>query len=949
MKKSTQPKSSAPKDGDENPPMCVCCFEPIKVFTVGPCNHTDTCGMCNITRRLLYAQNFCPICKEDQTPLVLTLRKNCDYSSVNTSAGAVASVQAGVAALAKQNEERIHALLRKGSPQVPFAFHYTRHLHPSTPEALGGIFCDTPELAYAVSSLLEYACPLCSEALAKFVGDKETDPINPGCNCLVSFASIAELKKHVSSVHKMMYCDICLEEQKVFLKEKSMFASTSELITHMTEWDYGVSEAMAQLADDQKEMYEKAYSKRIEGKGGRGAKEGKWKPLVKDIQKGHPLCEFCDKRFYNVDQLYAHLNGDHFVCPLCERIGKRWQYFENMDELLRHYSRAHYLCSVTGCCLAFLDEEELRAHELCVHGIGKKLVLEPSFHFSNAATSYSSHTHSSNSRGSTGSTSYSPHFNGPSYEDGSKKKKKKKRGGENGRSVSPVNTAASPQPHSQSPTSSATAARSQHQRSSSPTTTSSTSTTSIHIVRPNNNNNSSQSHHPPPAAARSPTNVNVPNDDDDDDFDDSNAHVSASGIVATRGKTSFVARNAPAPKIKSRSAAAEEEEREITRKKAEIEQRRRDRRSKQERGAATYSIPESVNNKELIGEMTSFLSADDYTTFKKVSANFKNDVINAEVYIKNFFEIFGGFEEKQISIFLRLIAILPDKKRQKYLLKLLNKKSLDLFIEQCKLDDIEDKKDEEELKKLSKGGYQNSVNSPKEEDDDDDDDDDIKPLRVNPQVPQLQRPDTNNPYGTSKKDMDDNFPELNPDSGYVLYKSEGRTTPTAAEKIRNHAVQNDKEEFPPLCPASVSPTLRNANSVSYSSVRKGQNVQKKTEESPKPKGRNEEFPPLKASPITVKKQQQNVSKKQQRKKEQITYRKLIEKEMQYDEEDDYDDFEEDEHRKYVMDSNRGGSKLLFESSQAQHQVQHQYQPVPPKSDFPSLGKMYGKKKGDKKK
>lgn len=1007
MKKTTNTKQSPAKkvliqeDEDDDIPECICCSDPIKVFSIGPCNHKDTCAMCNLKRRLLYKdQRFCPICREDRTPLILTLRGDLDHSSFDTSASAITRIQSAVAALAKRSEERIRALLlHKGAPPVPYAFHYTRHRQPSTPDALNGIFCSTPELAYSVSSLLEFSCPICSEALAKHAEDALDDPINPGCQCLVSFATLAELKKHLSGVHKMMYCDICLEEQKVFIREQHLFGSQAELIAHMSEWDFGVSDAMAQLADDQKEMYEKAYRKRSAGKGERGAKEGKWKMLVKDIQKGHPLCEFCDKRFYGADQLYAHLNGDHFVCPLCERIGKRWQYFRDMNDLLSHYKRAHFLCSVPGCALAFLDREELKAHELCAHGIGGKLVLEPSFHFGNhpptssSPSSLSSNPYSNNSRHNNNnngnSNTYSPHFNGvSSNESGSKKKKRGGGGGGNGngRSVSPNNTT-SPKPHSQrsvtpTGTSSSSSSSSSHpQRSITPTSTSTTS--SLHIVRPNNNSNNNNNNDV--VNDTLPTHANIDDDDDDDDeiIEGSNVQMThGGGIVASRGKTSFVSRGgrtAQAPAIKSRSAEAERKEREVAARRAEIEQRRRERQKRREKGAATYTIPETVSNKELITEMKECLSEADYDTFRRVSANFKNNVINADVYIKNFFEIFGGFTERPISIFLRLIAVLPDKRRQKSLLVLLNKKSLDIFNEQCKLDDIEERKEADELRALARtvSPTANNANNNYSDDDDDDDDvindgddddDDVRPLRVLPQMP----PQSNNPYGTSRSDMEKNFPALPetveaPPKPHGGKADGGRRSPTTAERIGKPAMHKEKskeEEFPPLAGAPASsPTTGGApkakSAVSYRSVTAaGQQEQQKRKKSEKESAQKrttvvEEFPALRSSPDALRKrQQETVSKKVQARREQkIAYQKYIEKERQRDEYyDEYMDDEEEEYKRYVMEQNKGDSKLTFGSGSVPQQYhQQQQQSIPSKSSFPTLGQSLKQKKGGKKK
>jgi hypothetical protein len=34
---------------------------------------------------------------------------------------------------------------------------------------------------------------------------------------------------------------------------------------------------------------------------------------------GHPICEFCQVRFYGDNELYQHMSVDHFTCHICQR------------------------------------------------------------------------------------------------------------------------------------------------------------------------------------------------------------------------------------------------------------------------------------------------------------------------------------------------------------------------------------------------------------------------------------------------------------------------------------------------------------------------------------------------------------------------------------------------------------------------------------------------------
>jgi hypothetical protein len=37
--------------------------------------------------------------------------------------------------------------------------------------------------------------------------------------------------------------------------------------------------------------------------------------------RGHPLCEFCDQRYMDNDELFRHLRRDHLFCHFCDADG----------------------------------------------------------------------------------------------------------------------------------------------------------------------------------------------------------------------------------------------------------------------------------------------------------------------------------------------------------------------------------------------------------------------------------------------------------------------------------------------------------------------------------------------------------------------------------------------------------------------------------------------------
>ena len=159
--------------------------------------------------------------------------------------------------------------------------------------------------------LLMNTCPLCKEKKANF----------------------NELKRHVRQKHEKQYCDICVKNLKVFPQELRVY-SRSELVTHRKTGDRD----------------NKSY-------------------------KGHPICKFCNDRYYDNDELLLHLRRNHFWCHFCENDGKQ-EYYCTYNDLRSHFRDEHFLCEERECfhekyTSVFRSDIDLQAHRLSKHN--KKL------------------------------------------------------------------------------------------------------------------------------------------------------------------------------------------------------------------------------------------------------------------------------------------------------------------------------------------------------------------------------------------------------------------------------------------------------------------------------------------------------------------------------------------------------------------------------------------------
>uniref|UniRef100_A0A5S6R421 RING-type domain-containing protein n=1 Tax=Trichuris muris TaxID=70415 RepID=A0A5S6R421_TRIMR len=158
------------------------------------------------------------------------------------------------------------------------------------------------------------------------------------CRCFIcckgetDFADFDGLRAHMQRKHELFYCEICVANILRFPFEFVCY-SREQLALHRR---VGTS-------DDKS-------------------------------QRGHPLCEFCDIRYLDDDQLYRHLRLDHFFCHLCEATGIN-KFFADRQHLVNHFRNRHHLCEEGRCRdeplgVAFAHEIDLQYHRATEHASG---------------------------------------------------------------------------------------------------------------------------------------------------------------------------------------------------------------------------------------------------------------------------------------------------------------------------------------------------------------------------------------------------------------------------------------------------------------------------------------------------------------------------------------------------------------------------------------------------
>ena len=171
------------------------------------------------------------------------------------------------------------------------------------------IHFDTPDIQSKFYDLLSNRCNVCKEK-----------PV---------FNHFNSLKDHMRYQHELHYCNLCVENLKIFSQERRCY-TWPDLAQHRRKGD----------TDDKS-------------------------------HKGHPLCEFCDQRYMDNDELFRHLRRDHLYCHFCDADGLH-QYYSSYDYLRDHFRQEHFLCEEGMCSeekftSVFRTDIDFKAHKTSVH------------------------------------------------------------------------------------------------------------------------------------------------------------------------------------------------------------------------------------------------------------------------------------------------------------------------------------------------------------------------------------------------------------------------------------------------------------------------------------------------------------------------------------------------------------------------------------------------------
>ena len=308
---------------DETPgmselPTCIVCTSEMKFSAIGNCEHNDVCSECVQRLRIIHNDRRCCVCQQE-----------CEFVFISSTCQ---------------------------SRRQTLTFNKTCHdgsHDPSTAPTFNNVlpqggFEWLRQAARESNSLVQY-----DSELGAYTFEQEhlthlkhiRDVVCPIATCKTAshpqrqFDTIDTLMRHVRNVHGLHYCRLCVSYKNVFMSEQKLYTA-KQLKAHMVRGDIVVDGSSEQSGF-----------------------------------KGHPRCEFCDEFFYGSNELFKHMQQNHFWCEICRREHNNpdnYAYFKDYQRLYEHFETEHYPCLHKECLekrfVVFESADELRFHSIQEHG-----------------------------------------------------------------------------------------------------------------------------------------------------------------------------------------------------------------------------------------------------------------------------------------------------------------------------------------------------------------------------------------------------------------------------------------------------------------------------------------------------------------------------------------------------------------------------------------------------
>ncbi|CAM9518551.1 unnamed protein product [Discosporangium mesarthrocarpum] len=175
------------EEEEEEDKLCVVCAEKLTHYSVGECNHPNTCATCAMRSRVLLKDRACPECKTVLDRVVVAVLPPSEPARSFESFGLWGD---------------------HGGPNAHFD------------EVSGMVFYACPDMWKTLALLRGLHCPIkgwVERAGTAEAGGDDVEMLED------AFESEVALREHLRAAHRRHYCGLCLEHRPLFLGEQETF------------------------------------------------------------------------------------------------------------------------------------------------------------------------------------------------------------------------------------------------------------------------------------------------------------------------------------------------------------------------------------------------------------------------------------------------------------------------------------------------------------------------------------------------------------------------------------------------------------------------------------------------------------------------------------------------------------------------------------------------------
>ncbi|MEN2495757.1 MAG: hypothetical protein MHMPM18_000348 [Marteilia pararefringens] len=144
-------------------------------------------------------------------------------------------------------------------------------------------------------------------------------------NKIETFKNFATLMDHMKLSHSMYYCDMCLENLKIFPSQRKVY-KLSALDKHRFVGDNNFFNASSKIDKVLGLQSSSMSNVRI---------------------SRHFYCRICTSWFFDINALYKHCRDSHLFCHYCDIHSN--MFYENYDVLFEHFKELHFVCLHKKC------------------------------------------------------------------------------------------------------------------------------------------------------------------------------------------------------------------------------------------------------------------------------------------------------------------------------------------------------------------------------------------------------------------------------------------------------------------------------------------------------------------------------------------------------------------------------------------------------------------------